>query len=358
MKIGKLFTRLAIVCFWVLVIFAVLYFPNLKILPFEEKSINVFAWAGTLDPNVFADFERKTGIKVNLSYYASNEELQVKMRATDGAGYDLVMPSDYTVALFIKEDLIKPLDHTKLDFLNDLNPALLNHSFDPKNRYSIPFEWEIYGLGVDRSYFTDKPFFPSWRAIYDKDVIHYKIAINNDPIEAVLFCAFYLYGKTDSISEEEFQGVRQLLLEQRKWVEAYSDLRADYFIATGNCPVALSVNALIKRIRGLFPTIDFVIPEEGTFITIENFCIPKTTEKEKYVYKLLNHLYTTESIISHYDNLGLFPATLSPLDSIDLEDYERELLQMSREEFDKFHFIKNILPQKKVRDLWVEVKSF
>ncbi len=354
----RFITRSIIIAVWILLIACILYFPSCKILPLEDKSINVFAWGDTLDEKIIADFEKQTGITVHLNHYASNEELQVKMKATRGRGYDLVMPSDYTVSQLIKADLLKPLDHSKLDFLNELSPILLNHFFDPGNQYSVPFLWEIYGLGVDRDYFKDKPFSPSWRAIYDPNVVTYKIALSNDPIEAVIFSAFYLFKNTDPLTKEQFAKIRTLLLKQRPWVEAYTDFRADYFLATGNCPLTLSTNPMIKRIKALFPQLDFVIPEEGTFISIENFCIPKASRKEKYVYQLLNYLYRKKSIIQHYENFGFFPATKNAVEYLNLDDYEKDLLQMSREDFEKFHFIKNIYPQRKVRDLWVEVKSF
>lgn len=357
-KVGKFFVRLIISLLWVLLIFFALYFPGWKILPSEERSINIFTWGDTLNPTVLKEFEQKTGIKVHLSYYSTNEELQVKMKATKGEGYDLILPSGYTVAMLVKENLLKPLNRNKLDFWSDLNPSLLNNEFDPDNTYSIPFAWEVYGLGVDSRYFADKPFTPSWKAIYDPNVINYKIAVSNDPIEAVGYGALYLYGKTDSLTEEEFQGVRRLLFMQRSWVEAYSDFRADYFIATGNCPIALATSTYIKRIRPLFPAIEFVVPEEGSFMTIENICIPKASSKEEYIYQLLNYLYSKSSMIDHYKNFYFFPATLSPLGELDLEDYEKELIDRIRQDRSKLHFFKNIMPRQQVIDLWVEVKSF
>lgn len=358
MRLSIFFQRTLIVCAWVLLLFGALYFPNLKIFPFEEKTINIFAWGDILNPEILAEFEKESGIKVHLSFYATNEELQVKMQATGGNGYDLIMPSNYTISMMIQEGLLKPLNHSKLHFFNDLNPVLLNHSFDSGNRYSVPFEWEVFGLGVDRNYFVNRPFYPSWRALFDESVIDYKIAFDNDPIDAVLFASLYLFGKTDRITEPEFQEIRSLLIRQRKWVEAYSDFRADYFIATGNCPVAISSSSKFKRIREKFPQIDFVIPEEGTFITIENFCIPKTSQKEEYVYRFLNFLYSRDSLARHFHEFGFFPATLSVLRDLELDGYEKELVYIEQKDFKKFHFFKNILPQQKVRDLWVEVKSF
>ncbi|NGX39328.1 MAG: Spermidine/putrescine-binding periplasmic protein [Chlamydiae bacterium] len=354
----RLTIRIAIIASWLLFLFLALYLPSWGIFPYEEKSINLFAWGDTIDPAVLSEFEKKSGINLRVSYYSSNEELLVKMKATKGVGYDLILPSDYAVSLLKNANLLQPLDRSKLDFFDNLNPSLLNHAFDPGNRFSIPFEWEVYGLGVDTNFFANRPLPTSWKAIYDPGQIDYKIALNNDPIEAILFAAFYLFGKTDAITEEEFSKIRTLLLKQRSWVEAYSDFRPDYFIATENCPVAISISAKIKSIQEAFPHVAFIIPEEGSFMTIENFCIPKSSTKAEYVYQLLNYLYTDTSILSHHETFGFLPATLSPREQIDIADWEKKLLFLSREELAKFHFIKKIFPQQRVIDLWVEVKSF
>ncbi|MDN3506201.1 MAG: extracellular solute-binding protein [Simkaniaceae bacterium] len=350
--------RLAIIFAWVFFIFAVLYYPSWRFVPTTEKSINVFVWGDALSFSVLSKFEKETGIKVNLSYYATNEELQVKMQATSGVGYDLIMPSNYTTEKLAKKGLLKPLDLSKIQFKEKLNPLLLNLSFDPSNQYSIPYSWEVYGLGYDRNFFANGSFVPTWKAIYDKQVIDYRIAVQNDPIEAVAFAAFYLFGQPKDITSEKFLQIKNLLLQQREWVEAYSDFRAPYFIATGNCPVAVTSNSYIRKIHGSYPNIDFALPKEGSFITIENFCIPKASTKEKYVYKFLNYLYTKESMTEHFKEFGFFPAYLLPYEKLSVYPYEKKLLEISPEEFSKLHFITNLVPQQQVRDLWVEVKSY
>ena len=67
---------------WVCLIFSALYWPKWKIFKYDENTINVFVWGDIFDPAVIADFEKETGIKLNLSYYSSNEELIVKLKAT------------------------------------------------------------------------------------------------------------------------------------------------------------------------------------------------------------------------------------------------------------------------------------
>jgi spermidine/putrescine transport system substrate-binding protein len=159
--------RSCVTVFWLGLIFAALYLPKWEVIRFEPRSINVFAWGDILDPAVIADFEKETGIRVYLNYYSSNEELVVKMKATRGEGYDLVIPSDYVVPLLTADGLLKEINKEKIFFFADINPLLLNHAYDRENRYSIPFEWEIFGLGIDKNFFSTRPFDASWKAIFE-----------------------------------------------------------------------------------------------------------------------------------------------------------------------------------------------
>ena len=76
----------------------------------EQITINVFNWGeyisdgsdGTLDVN--AEFEKRTGIKVNYSNFETNEAMYSKLK-NGGASYDIVIPSDYMIARLIKEDI-------------------------------------------------------------------------------------------------------------------------------------------------------------------------------------------------------------------------------------------------------------
>jgi len=350
-----LILRASIVFFWAALILGILYFPELKILPSQEKSINVFAWGDILEPSIVAEFEQKTGITVRLNYYASNEELIVKLKATGGEGYDLIVPSDYSVKILRSEGLLKELDHGKLDFLSRLNPMLLNHPFDPYNRYSIPFEWEIFVLGYDQTYF--QKFDPSWRAIFDPEIVHYRIGMINDPVQAIETAAFYLYGPVKELSPDQLQGVIRLLSEQKKWVAAYADARADYFLASKNCPVVLSSSSYIWRTMRRFPFVRFAVPKEGTFATIENFCIPKDSKKENYTYEFINFLYSPESTAAHYNTFGVFPASLDVLSLPNLDAETRKLLGASPETFKQFHFTEMLTSQQAIRDAWVQIKS-
>jgi spermidine/putrescine transport system substrate-binding protein len=351
---NRYLVRCGIVLFWIGLILCGLYLPKWKMIHIDTKSISIFTWGDILDPASIRTFEQETGIKVHLNFYSSNEELLVKLKATGGIGYDLIVPSDYAVKQLIAEELLKELDKSQLNFLPSLNPVLLRHPFDPTNRFSIPFEWEVFTIGYDRAYFENKALSPSWKLLFDKPP--YKIAMINDPIEAVQFAAFYLFGNVSTLTQPQIESVKKLLIQQKEWVEAYAESRGDYFLATRNCPVVIASSSYLSRTMKSFPFVGSLLPKEGSFITIENFAIPKTSEKSELVYKFLNYLYKPETVAAHYNTFGFFPATLNSLPLLHVDEATRSLILTSKSQFEKLHFIQALLPPQQLRDLWVTVK--
>jgi len=350
-----LIKRLFIIFSWVALIFTILYFPNWKWISSREKTLNVFTWGDILEPSVIAQFEKETGIKINLSYYSSNEELIVKLKATEGFGYDLIIPSDYAVKALADEGLLKELDKNQLHFWKDINPLLLNHFFDSNNHFSIPFEWEVFGLGFDKDYDKKNPLASSWKMIFEPQ--GYNIAMLNDPIEVIALTAFYLYQTVGFVNNQQIEEIKNLLIRQKKWVEAYASFRGDYFIATKNCPVVVSTSSYMRRSMNQFPFIGFMIPKEGTFITIENLCIPKASSKETLTYQFINYLFRYESIEKHYQTFGFFPSLLTHLDLIEKDPAIRKLVISSPEDFKTYHFIQNIVSPQTLHDMWIEIKT-
>jgi len=121
--------RAYIIFFWLVAIFLFLFFPSLSRLWQQQRAINVMTWADLLDPFLIEQFEKETGTKVYLSYFESNEELYARFRATEGKGHDLILPSDFMVQILIQDDLLKPLDISKLSLWSRLDTRLLHLYF-------------------------------------------------------------------------------------------------------------------------------------------------------------------------------------------------------------------------------------
>lgn len=325
----------------------------------KERSITVLAWSGTFDRQYVKKFEQSTGIKVYLSYYSSNEELLVKLRATGGRGYDLVVPSDYAVGMLRSEGLLKKIDKSRLSFYSALNPVLLGLPFDPHNEYAIPFEWEIYCIGIDRNFFVNPEKIESpWDLIFccSEQRPDYRVIMTNDPLEAIVFTAGYLFGKVDSLSEDQICQVQRLLVAQKPWVEAYTNVRADYFLGTGAAHAAVVQSSEAWRAMRLYKNVDFIVPAK-TFISIEHCAIPIGCEREDQVYTFLNFMCTKESFVHHFQQFFCPPARLDVIEELEASDRQKKLMRPTVEDFQNYSFIRNIVPEKRRYDLWVVLKS-
>jgi spermidine/putrescine-binding protein len=75
----------------------------------ERKVVNIYTWANEIPDTVVRQFEKETGIKVNLSTYANNEVMFAKLRAVKNAGYDIVLPSSYFVDRMRQNMLVKQI---------------------------------------------------------------------------------------------------------------------------------------------------------------------------------------------------------------------------------------------------------
>ena len=63
-----------------------------------------------------------------------------------GTTFDVVIPSDYAIAKMREENLLLPLDHSKLPNLANIDSRFMDLSFDPGNKYSVPYFWGTVGI--------------------------------------------------------------------------------------------------------------------------------------------------------------------------------------------------------------------
>jgi len=356
-EMKKLFKSIFVVIFWVFVAFALLFSPRFFKIFGQRKAINVFMWSGVVDPCLFAKFEKETGIGVNVSYYDGNEELLVKLLATGGRGYDLVVPSDYIVAFLIKNNLLKKIDKTKLDFFDKLNPTLIGLDYDPKNDYSIPSEWYILGIGFNRSLFPKGLPEASWDLLFDPLKIPQNIVVINDSRELITLALWHKYGKIKPLTTPELKEIKKILINQKKHIEAYSDFRGDFLLESGNCSLAILPSSYAWRTAAEDSNIVFKIPKEGTFISIENYVIPALSKRADLVYEFINFLFRPEHQKHNFENQILL-STRMDADYMFNEPFLKESLEYVNPQSDKrpilFH---NVLTDSQVNEIWMAVKG-
>ncbi len=196
----------------------------------------------------------------------------------------------------------------------------------------------------------------SWDLIFNPTFTPKKISMSDDAYDAILIAAKFLYGSIEGIDQNKLKEIKRLLIKQKQWVEVYTDLRADYFLKSGICPVVVAQSAYIYRaIMQNGNNFAFLIPKEGTFIVIDSFVIPKLSKKDDLIYQLVNFLFQEDEMIRFAKKFGFLPTIKNALNSLNL-DYIGGLTNIF-DAFDNFSFFKRIVPREDVSKLWIQVRA-
>ncbi|WP_180554219.1 polyamine ABC transporter substrate-binding protein, partial [Staphylococcus haemolyticus] len=74
-------------------------------------------------------------------------------------------PSEYTVQKLKRENLLEPLDHSKVPNIKNLDPNYMNMPYDRNNKYSLPYFFGTVGILYNKQAYPTEDF-SSWRTLY------------------------------------------------------------------------------------------------------------------------------------------------------------------------------------------------
>src|SRR5258706_2541173 len=109
----------------------------------SSGSLNMYTWGAYNDPDIVGALaEKDLGIKMQVSYYTSNEDLITKLQASKGtSGFDIVVPTGPYIPQMIQNGLLEKFDKSKLPNMVNVDPLYLAQAWDPTNDYSVCKDW-------------------------------------------------------------------------------------------------------------------------------------------------------------------------------------------------------------------------
>jgi spermidine/putrescine-binding protein len=206
-----------------------------------------------------------------------------------GALYDLVVPTDYMVALLRQEGLLLPLEVSRISNLSYVAPRFRNPPHAPDHRYSIPYQWGITGIGYNKSQVVPPP--TSWADLFDPARIEpyrHRISMLNDMREvigAALIALGYTPGSTDP---QEIAQAQALLQRQKPWLAKYDSEAFEDSLASGETVLAHGWSGEIAVAQLENPDIEFVIPPQGTLMFVDHWAIPKGARHKELAEDFIN----------------------------------------------------------------------
>ena len=251
----------------------------------EEARLNLYTWDTYTPPAVLAEFERTTGIKVNVSLYGNNDELFAKLRSGN-PGFDVIVPSNEFVTRMRVSGLLETLDHAKIPNIANLLPAFRDATFDPGRRYSLPYTWLVLGIGYRKSRVDGVP--DSWKWLFDSDRYSGRIGMFAEADDLIRLGARYKGASISNVTPAMMRDVEAMLIAQKRHVKVFHHDEGQDLLLSREVDIVLEYNGDIAQVMQEDDDLGFVVPREGTLINSDCLCVPKGAPRPGNAHRFIN----------------------------------------------------------------------
>lgn len=263
----------------------------------EGNVVNMYNWGEYIDKEVLDEFTRETGIKVNYETFVTNEDMYLKIKQ-GGSNYDIVVPSDYMIEKMIKEDMLEPIDKSKLSNYKNIDAKFLNKSYDPESKYSIPLYWGTLGILYNKNLVDGE--ITSWADLWNEK--HKDKIIMLDSSRDSLAAALLKNGfSMNSRNKEELEIAKKDLIKQKKSILAYLVDEAKDNMLAENAAIAVMYSGDATELLNADKKFKYVKPKEGTNLWFDSMVILKNSKNKENAHKLINFLIKKEILTKNMD---------------------------------------------------------
>lgn len=258
----------------------------------QKGQVNVFIWTEYVSEAAISDFEKDTGIKVNVSTYSSNEDMLAKLKSESEGTYDVILPSDYAIEYLIAQDKLEALDKDKLSNLSNIDPAYLDESFDPGNVYSVPYEGGVACIAVNTAK-VDKEII-SYADLFDPSLKSQLVVL--DDYRAVIGMTERSMGLSmNETDPDTLAQVEEKLLTLKDNIKLYDSDSPKSALISGDCTVGMVWSAEVALAMDENPDIEIVYPTEGAYVFLDNWAIPKGAKNYDAAMEFINYMLSAEA---------------------------------------------------------------
>ncbi|MCD7774733.1 MAG: spermidine/putrescine ABC transporter substrate-binding protein [Clostridiales bacterium] len=281
--------------------------------------LNVYNWGEYIDLEVIDMFEEQyPNIKVNYTTYDSNEAMYAKI-VSGAASYDIVIPSDYMISKLIEEDLLAELNFDNIPNYKYIGEAYKNLSYDPENKYSVPYLWGTWVIIYNSAYVSEEDVKDESINLLWNEKYAGKILMFDNPRDAFGLALMSLGYSLNTENPEEWREAAEKLNNQKSIIQAYVMDAIFDKMGSGEAWIAPYYAGDAIIIQEDNPDIDFYIPSEGTNLFFDAMCILKTTEHQEEAEAFINFMCDPEISAMNAEAVGYATPNTDTLDLLDEE---------------------------------------
>lgn len=280
-----------------------------------ENILNLYSWSGYLPSDVALQFERETGVHINYTTFNSNETMYAKLKANPASEYDVVVPSTYFIDRMWRQGMLQKIDKTKIKQLENINPLLMNKSFDPENNYSIPFSWGTTGIVINKK-FIDQNSVRSWADFWQPQFKN-QLLLLDDPRETFAIALMTLGYSVNETNPDHIKAAYHKLQQLMPNVKLFNDEAIQSIYIDEDAKIGMGWSGEIYQAIQENSSLDYIYPKEGFCIWVDSLAIPIGAKHVENAYKFINFILRPEiakqiSLETGYPSPNLVAVKLLP----------------------------------------------
>ncbi|NQV46887.1 MAG: spermidine/putrescine ABC transporter substrate-binding protein [Rhodospirillaceae bacterium] len=272
-------------------------------------------WPNYHNPVNIEEFTKTTGVNVQVNAFGSNEEMLAKLQA-GGAGWDVFVPTNYTISTYVELGLIQELDLSRIPNFSSAaqNPTFAGPATVNGKVYAVPKNWGTTGFVVNTKKITSGP--KSWKDFFDvtmgagsgHTIVHdYQLTT----IGAALCALGFSFNSIDS---GELAKAEKLLIDSKPHLFA---ITSDYQpgMRSGDAWMSICWTGDGKQLNTDMPEMEYVVASDGGELWSDFYAIPTDAPHLEAAYAFLNYFQDPYIQARDFEVHG-YPASDSRVDAM------------------------------------------
>jgi len=275
----------------------------------STQKLTISNWAGYYPEDLAEQFQAAVGPSTTITNHATNEEIMAKLTAGSDSGIDVAFVSGQFAQALWEAGLIEEINPEFVPNLANLYPEAQELTYDPGNKYSVPYAWGTTGICY-RSDLIDEP--TSWNAILEPGPDSQgKVTALATERWLMLPAQKALGFSANTTDEGEMELVKQKLIAAKPGLLAYDDTTFYSRLVSGEANAVVAWDGWCNYGTAENPDIKFVVPSEGSDLWADTMVVLKTSNNKEAAHAFINfildptnHAWVAENILYKVPNKG------------------------------------------------------
>ncbi len=279
--------------------------PQVPDLSDTDKTVNWSSWPEYLDidpknPNdhpSLDEFKKQTGITAtytedvndNDQYFAKIQPLLAAGRAISA---DVFVVTDWMVAKLLRLGYLQEIDYSNIPNFKNLNPDLLNISYDPGRKRSITWQSGLTGIAYNPKATGGNEIKTIDQLLTDPS-LKGKVTLLTEMRDTVGLTMQDMGADPSKFTDGEFDAAIAKLQKavDAKQIRQFTGNDYGQGLVSGDIAAAMAWTGDVVQLQADNPELKYVLPDKGCMLWSDNFVIPNGTPHKKNAELLINFYY-------------------------------------------------------------------